>query len=222
VKRETLTAIIQFIVDHLTHTEFVGTDKIPHGVGIIITTNHNSRADAGLLLLTPGRPDIFALAATKYQHYPLFKFILDTCGVVWIDRERADFSAMKGVIDHVHNGGAIGIAPEGTRSRVGKMLEGKPGTVLMADKARVPLVPVGITGTEDIIKKILHFQKPHVVIHYGDPFTLPPMDRKDPKAWLKNCTEEIMCRIAVLVPPAYRGFYADHPRLKELMDKGQN
>ena len=217
MKRETLSAIIQYIVDHMTHTEFVGTDKIPHGAGIIITTNHNSRADSVLLLLTPGRPDIFALAATKYQSYPLFKWILETCGVIWIDRERADFGAMKGVLDYVHQGGAVGIAPEGTRSRVGQLLEGKPGTVLMADKASVPIVPVAITGSEDIVKKLLHFKKPTVVIRYGDPYTLPPMDRKDPKAWLNNCTEEIMCRIAVLLPPAYRGFYTDHARLKELL-----
>ena len=217
MKRETLTAIIQFVVDHITHTEFIGTDKIPHDVGIIITTNHNSRADAGLLLLTPGRPDIYALAATKYQRYLLFKWILETCGVIWIDRERADFGAMKGVLDYIQQGGAVGIAPEGTRSRVGEMLEGKPGTVLMADKARVQIVPVGITGTEDIMKKLLHFKKPHVVIRFGDPFTLPPLDRKDPKGWLNNCTEEMMCRVAALLPPTYRGFYTDHARLKELL-----
>lgn len=217
MKRETLTAIIQYIVDHITHTEFVGTDKIPHGAGIIITTNHNSRADSVLLLLTPGRPDIFALATTKYQRYPFFKWILETCGVIWIDRERADFGAMRGVLDYIQKGGAVGIAPEGTRSQVATLLEGKPGTVLMADKAKVQIVPVGISGSDKIMQKLLHFQKPSIMIRFGAPFTLPPMDRKDPKGWLNNSTEEIMCRIAALLPPAYRGFYADHERLKELL-----
>ncbi len=217
MKRETLTALIQFLVDHITHTTFIGTEKIPPTGGLIIATNHMSRVDPPLLLLTPGRPDIYALATTKYQSYPIFKWILETAGVVWIDRERADFSAMRGTLDYLKKGGAIGIAPEGTRSRVGSMLEGKPGIVLVAEKAKVPIVPVGITGTEDVMLRFRHFQKPQVVIRFGDPFYLPPMDRKDREAWLNSCTEDIMCRIAALLPPTYRGFYANNPRLIKML-----
>jgi 1-acyl-sn-glycerol-3-phosphate acyltransferase len=217
LKRSTLASLFKFLVDHLTHTEFFGTENIPTQGGIIVATNHNSRADAPLLMLTPTRPDIYALATTKYQNYPLFKWILDTAGVIWIDRERADFGAMRSSLDFIKNGGALGIAPEGTRSQVGRLLEGKPGTVLLADKAKVPIVPVGIAGSEDIMRKFKQLQKPHVSLRFGKPFTLPPIDRNDRDGWLKNCTEEIMCRIAAELPPAYRGFYADHERLKQLV-----
>jgi 1-acyl-sn-glycerol-3-phosphate acyltransferase len=43
------------------------------------------------------------------------------------------------------------------------------------------------------------------------------MDRDDRQGWLSRSTEEIMCRIAALLPPEYRGFYKDHPRLQELL-----
>jgi 1-acyl-sn-glycerol-3-phosphate acyltransferase len=43
------------------------------------------------------------------------------------------------------------------------------------------------------------------------------MDREHRDAWLQSCAEEIMCRIAAVLPPQYHGFYAGHPRLQELL-----
>ena len=43
------------------------------------------------------------------------------------------------------------------------------------------------------------------------------MERGNREAWLKTSTDEIMCRIAALLPAQYHGFYANHPRLKELL-----
>jgi len=52
----------------------------------------------------------------------------------------------------------------------------------------------------------------------GQPFTLPPLKGSDRDAALKLYTDEIMCRIAALLPPGYRGVYAEHPRLQELLE----
>ncbi len=208
---------MKFLVRSLTRTEFINAENVPTQGGIILATNHMSRADPPLLLLTPGRPDIAALATTKYQRYPLFKVMLDAADTVWIDRERADFGALKGGLEYIRKGGALGIAPEGTRSQVGSLLEGKPGTVLFAEKARVPIVPVGIAGSESLIRNLRHIRRTDITVRYGKPFTLPPIDRNDRDGWLKWCTEEIMCRIAVLLPPVYHGFYTGHPRIQELL-----
>ena len=113
----------------------------------------------------------------------------------------------------------LGIAPEGTRSTVRALLEGKPGTAYLAEMMRVPVVPVAITGTETAMARILTFRPPKIRVHYGKPFTLPPIDRSDRDASLQRNTDEIMSRIAVLLPERYRGFYKDHPRVKEL-EKG--
>ncbi|NJN80793.1 MAG: hypothetical protein HC797_10190 [Anaerolineales bacterium] len=53
----------------------------------------------------------------------------------------------------------------------------------------------------------------------GEPFTLPPIPRDKREETLKQYTDEIMCRIAVMLPKHNRGFYADHPRLKELLNE---
>jgi 1-acyl-sn-glycerol-3-phosphate acyltransferase len=116
------------------------------------------------------------------------------------------------------------MAPEGTRSQSEALIPGRPGAAYLASKTGVPIVPVGVTGTEDraVKARLRRLQRPHIVIRIGSPFTLPPMERQDRDAYLQAYTDEIMCRIAVLLPPTYRGVYADHPRLKELLLESAN
>jgi 1-acyl-sn-glycerol-3-phosphate acyltransferase len=78
-------------------------------------------------------------------------------------------------------------------------------------------VPVGVTGTEGGLKKMFAFQRPKFSAVVGEPFRLPPLDRKNREKSLQGNTDEIMCQIAVLLPPKYRGTYANHPRLKDLL-----
>ena len=86
-----------------------------------------------------------------------------------------------------------------------------------------PLVPVGISGTFDPIffGQLKRLQRPHITLRVGPSFNLPPLPsgsqgRDDA---LKADTDEIMCRIAALLPEENRGFYAEHPRLNEILGK---
>jgi 1-acyl-sn-glycerol-3-phosphate acyltransferase len=218
VERKFLLKIVNFVYKTLSRIEIVGAENIPAVGGVILATNHMSRVDVPLLLLTPKRPDILALAADKYKKHPIFSFILNAADVIWLDRDKADFSALTTARQHIQSGGAIGIAPEGTRSNVGSLIEGKAGTALLAARAGCPIIPVGITGTEIAIKKLLTLHRPKLVVRYGKAFKLPPFSHEDRAAWLLTCTDEIMCRIAALLPESYRGFYKDHPRLQELLN----
>jgi len=218
VERKKLLKIVQFFYSALTRTEFIGTENIPADGGLILATNHMSRADVPLLMLTPNRPDMVALAADKYKKHPIFSFILNAADVIWLDRDKADFSALSTARQYIQGGGAIGIAPEGTRSKIGALIEGKAGTALLAARANCPIIPVGITGTEVAIKKLLALHRPNLVVRYGKAFRLPPFSQADRAVWLSQSTDEIMCRIAALLPEAYRGFYKNHPRLKELLN----
>jgi 1-acyl-sn-glycerol-3-phosphate acyltransferase len=118
-------------------------------------------------------------------------------------------------------GEVLVITPEGTRSKVGHLIEGKPGVSYLAVKMGYPLVPVGIAGTWDEIffDQLKHFHRPHINIHIGPMFNLPPLppESQGRDEALKADTDEIMCRIAAQLPEENRGFYADHPRLHELL-----
>jgi 1-acyl-sn-glycerol-3-phosphate acyltransferase len=222
VERKLLLRIINFAYKTFARPEFFGTENIPLHGGIILATNHMSFADVPMLMLTPGRPEISALAGDSYKKHVLFKIILNWANVIWIDREKADFSALTAARHHIQNGGALVIAPEGTRSKIGCLLEGKAGTALLAARARCPIIPVAITGTEVAFKKLLTFRRPKLVVRYGKVFQLPPFTQEDRSLWLNQCTEEIMCQIAALLPEQYRGFYKNHPRLKELIKTTNN
>jgi 1-acyl-sn-glycerol-3-phosphate acyltransferase len=126
---------------------------------------------------------------------------------------------MRKIIGLMQTGNILVIAPEGTRSRTGTMNEGKPGVSYLAAKLNRPIVPVGLAGTEDkvIIDNLLHFRRSHIFVTAGKAFNLPPFPTKDRDIVLKQYTDEIMCRIAALIPEKYRGVYSKHPRLMELL-----
>jgi 1-acyl-sn-glycerol-3-phosphate acyltransferase len=218
VKRETLLKIIKFLMRVLTRVEFEGLENIPAEGGVIFATNHMSRLDIPLLLINPRRTDLTALVADKYQRYWLFKFIVNTGGGVWLDRSKADFGAFREAARILKEGRPLGIAPEGTRSNIGQLLEGKAGTALLAYRTGAPVIPIAITGTEHGVRDILLLRRPRLKASFGSPIIIEPFERDQREAALQRYTDEIMCRIAAMMPEKYWGFYAGHPRLKELLE----
>ena len=97
--------------------------------------------------------------------------------------------------------------PEGTRSS-GQMTTANPGVALLAYKAQVPIVPVGITGSERMGSVLRVFNPTgRITITIGEPFTLPPVEGKIGRNNLTPATDLIMRRVASLLPESYRGVY---------------
>jgi 1-acyl-sn-glycerol-3-phosphate acyltransferase len=217
MKREILHFLLDNALRLFTRTEFMQCENIPKTGGFILATNHNSRLDSPILYSNPVRKDLIALIATEYRSNLFFWIILQAAEVIWLDRSKADFSAFRKAVDTIKQGHVIGIAPEGTRSRVGQMLEGKPGVLLLTTRADVPIVPVGITGTEDMMQKIRSWHKPKITVRFGKAFTLPPISRENRDEAMQQNTTEVMCQIAALLPENYRGFYKDFVRVGEII-----
>jgi 1-acyl-sn-glycerol-3-phosphate acyltransferase len=223
MKSHRLRNIISLLMKHLTRTSFIGVENIPPTGGVLLACNHMSRMDIPVLFLTPNRPEMTALVTTKYLKHPLLRWFIVTAEGIWLDRDTADFSAFRNAVKALSDGKALGIAPEGTRSQTATLIEGKPGTALLALRTRVPIVPVAIIGTEDSVSKILRLKRPRISAEYGEPILPPQLDRNNREGQLQNLTDEIMCRIASMMPQKYHGFYTDHPRLKELLaERGKN
>lgn len=221
MKRVTLQKILRTLILSFTRTTFLGTENLPLEGGLLVATNHMSRLDTLLLFINPARTDITALVADKYKKYFLFNWILYTGGVIWLDRDSADFGALRAAVEAIRGGVSLGIAPEGTRSRTAQLLEGKPGIVLVALRTGVPIVPVGIAGTEGVFKKIFTLRFPKITVKFGPAFTLPPLERDKRDEQMKQYTEEVMCRVAACLPEQYHGFYRGNPRIKELQQASQ-
>jgi 1-acyl-sn-glycerol-3-phosphate acyltransferase len=219
----TLNSLLTFAFHALTEVEVSGTENVPREGSAILATNHLSRIDSPLLFVTTPRRDLIALVADSYKTNPFFAFLVKTNGSIWIDREKADFSAIRAALDYLRkNHGLLGIAPEGTRSRVGSLIQAKPGVAMLAEKANVPIIPVAIHGTEDAMVKIRTLRRPKLVVRFGKPFNLPPMERENRDDSLQANADEIMCHIAALLPAHYWGYYRAFPRVQELALTGDS
>jgi 1-acyl-sn-glycerol-3-phosphate acyltransferase len=207
--------IVRFLMRIVFRITVEGGEHVPAKGGIIIAANHLSRWDIPLMMMIPNRLDLTGLVTDKYLEYPWIRWFINLVGGIWLDRTRADFGAFRIAIQALDAGQALGIAPEGTRSDTGALIEGKPGTILLAIKAQAPVVPTALFGTESAAKN--WWKRPRLTIRFGAPFTLPPLSRENREAQMQNSTDEMMCRIAALLPEKYRGVYAGHPRLQELL-----
>ncbi len=101
----------------------------------------------------------------------------------------------------------LGMFPEGGRSHDGKLRRGKPGSAVIASKTDVPLLPVGVIGTDKIHGITWLWNRPRIVVKIGKPFKLPPTNNKISKAQMQSLTSRMMREIAALLPPEYQGAY---------------
>ena len=222
--RNFLRWLLRIGIDLIARVEISGYENLPASGAYVIATNHLGMLDAPLLYYALDRWDVFIPVAEKWEESAFLRWLGKYLNFVFIDRFNPDLKAMRRIIGLMAKGNILVIAPEGTRSRAGSMMEGKPGASYLAARLKRPIVPVGIAGSEDegVLANLKHFRRSHIVVTAGLPFTLPPLPAKERDAMLKRDTDEIMCRIAALIPARYWGVYARHPRLKELIGSSES
>jgi 1-acyl-sn-glycerol-3-phosphate acyltransferase len=201
----------------LTQRRVDGLENLPPEGPFIIVSNHLSRFDPPFGFISVVRPTLTAFAADTYRRRLFFRLFLESVGVIWVSRGRTDRATMKATLAALKQGAIFGIAPEGTRSPTGGLIKGKSGAAFLALRAGAPLVPAAFTNTEKLGPALLRLRRIPITLTFGQPFSLPPIPDKSLSDRLEICTDEIMCRIAALLPEEYRGVYADHPRLKQLL-----
>jgi 1-acyl-sn-glycerol-3-phosphate acyltransferase len=221
--RYILRTVIRFLFDIIAHVEVNGREYVPAEGNFVIATNHLGIVDAPLAFYALDRWDLFVLIGEKWEQNRFLRWLGKYFNFIYINRFNPDIKALRKVISLMDEGKNLVIAPEGTRSRTGALIEGKSGVSYLATRLGQPIVPVGISGTEDkvILGNLKHLRRSHIVLNAGPTFTLPPLPRKNRDAALKQYTDEIMCHIAALLPEKHRGVYKEHPRLKELLEGTQ-
>jgi 1-acyl-sn-glycerol-3-phosphate acyltransferase len=215
--------LIRLLFNIIARVDVTGYEYLPKDTSFVIATNHLGIVDVPIAYYALDRWDMFVLIADKWQNVPLFRWVGKYFNFIFIDRYNADIKALRKVISLMEENNILVIAPEGTRSRVGSLIEAKPGVSYLASKLDRPIVPVAIAGTEDkaLFGNLKKLRRSHVTVTAGPAFTLPPLPRQNRDEALKQYTDEIMCHIAALLPEQYRGVYANHPRLKELLAEQQ-
>jgi len=211
--------LIRLLFNLVAHVEVRGYENLPQEGGFVIATNHLGIVDVPIAFYALDRSDMFVMIGEKWEKVNLFRWVGKYFNFIFIDRFNPDIKTLRKVISLMENNNILVIAPEGTRSRTGALIEAKAGTSYLATKLNRPIVPVGITGTEDqaLIANLKRFRRGHITVTAGPAFTLPPLPRENRDEILQQYTDEIMCHIAALLPEKYRGVYSNHARLKSLL-----
>ena len=219
--RNVIRWLVRLLFNMIARVEAKGYEHLPKEGSFVIATNHLGIVDAPIAFYALDRWDMFVMIAEKWEKVALFRWLGKYFNFIFIDRYNPDIKNLRKVISLMQENNILVIAPEGTRSRVGSLIEAKPGVSYLATKLNRPIVPVAITGTEDkaLFGNLKKLRRARITLTAGPAFTLPPLPRENRDEVLKQYTDEIMCHIAALLPETYRGVYAGHPRLKELLQK---
>lgn len=212
-----LRSFFNFASSLLARRVITGMENLPSSGPYILVINHLSFFDLPFVFGVLGGETVTGWAAEKYQRHPLFGPILKLAGGIFIERGQVDRQAIARAVAWLQRGNIFGMSPEGTRSKTHALARGKTGAAYLAHEAKVTLIPIGIHGTEQAWLYWSRLRRPTFAMRIGQPFRLPDIDPDQRQARLRADTDEIMCRIAALLPAQYHGYYADHPRLQELL-----
>ena len=190
----------------LTRTTISGLENFPTQAPALLATNHLGDADAVVLLAAfPVSPEV--LAKIEMLYFPVVGRIMDWYGMIWLHRGRPDRRALRSALEAFQQGRSVVMAPEGRYTLVNGLEPGGKGAAYLAVKARVPVVPVALTGTENhnIYGNLRRFHRPRITVALGEPLML--RTGEGDRAELEADTQRIMQALAALLPAEYRGAY---------------
>lgn len=171
-----------------------GRENVPRNGGMIMAANHLSNWDppmAGTYMPRPvaymAKEELFRPAVAGAVIRSLYAFP--------VKRGAADRSAIKTALSVLKQGLCLGVFPEGTRSRDGRLGRAESGVALLAAMGRVPVVPTAIIGTNRIFQNggLL----PRIKIIFGEPLYFE--GKHNDKEALNAFAQKIMNRIAAMI-----------------------
>ncbi len=190
-----LKGILPTMFRIIYRAEVHGQENIPQEGGAIIAANHISLWDPPFVgAFCPRR--VSFMAKKELFENSVFSSIITSLGAFPVNRGAADRNAIKTALTILGEGKCLGLFPEGTRSKDGKLGEPEAGIGLIAYKANVPIVPVAITGTNG--KGMF----PKFTIRFGKP--IPAGDPKDKKL-MTTLPTQIMTEIQKLLDEEHAG-----------------
>lgn len=195
-----------------------GLENLPKTESFILISNHLHNLDPILLQIALPRNCHYFTKKEAFE-YPVIRTVAAWAGAFPVDRGTPDRWAIRRAEAALKQGIPVGIYPEGTRSTTLGLQKGFPGVGLIALRSGVKIVPSVITGSERMPfngkkgKLASGVNRPDpghrgVWIEFGEPFTLPAeIDGKRINS--EQATDLMMIELAKMLPPGYRGVYAD-------------
>ena len=196
---------VRLVLRLFTRSRVEGLERVPHTGAFLLVSNHLNLVDPPVLgALIPRR--ITFMAKQELFGVPVVGWVVKWYGAFAVRRGQADRQALRTATEVLERGGVLGMFPEGTRSKTGAMKEALPGAALIAVTTSRAVLPVAVIGTERITSPLAFLRRPEITIRIGESFTL---ERRGPgRMSLEAATDEMMRRVAELLPEERRGHYA--------------
>ena len=205
-----MRAVFRTIFKVLVRWDISGLEHVPASGPFIMAINHLHLFDPPFLMVAVPF-HVTVLAADKYREKLLFGFIIKNAKGIFVRREEIDRTALRRCFEVLRTGDVLGVSPEGTRSPTGALQRGKPGTAYLVYKSGAPILPLAVWGLETLGASLRRFRRARVHVVIGELFHLPPVDGRPRGKELQALADEVMYRIAELLPQQYRGVYASEP-----------
>jgi len=209
--RTILRSIVLKLLGPLISLRLIGVENVPPEGPLLVASNHLSNADPIILEAAFPRP-LFFVGKSELFRNPFFRWVLHRFGGIPVERGTPDRAAIRRARAVLEQGIALGIYPEGVRSRTVSLVKGLPGAGLIALQSKAPVLPAAIYGTEffpvngEKPPRRPKTQQPGVTVHFGSPFHVP--ERVDgQRVTADEAAHLIMVRIAELLPERYHGVY---------------
>lgn len=197
---------LKIITKFACHLKVEGEENVPLVGPLIVVSNHLSYLDPPLISMVLPRETHFLAKRELFDH-PVMGMMVRQWNAIPLERGSGDLGALRASMKALSQNKVLGMFPEGHRSR-GPMLKAHPGTALLAHRTEAPILPIAITGTENIKGAVGILKHPYITIRIGQAFRVPHMDGRIERAQLNTLTDMIMFRIAEMLPEYYRGEYA--------------
>ena len=156
-----------------------GAENVPQEGPLVVVSNHASDFDPPIVSCAMNRPVAF-MAKEELFRIPVLKQGIQLYGAYPVKRGAADRSAIRSALNCLSGGWAVGLFLQGTRTADARIPEPKLGAALIAAKAKVPLIPVSLWGTEAIFKKGSSLPRPGpVTVRIGPLIDAPTSTKRE-------------------------------------------
>jgi len=204
-----VSAILKLGIQILCRIDAPDIHKVPPRGPLIAFSNHTGQLEVAVMFAQLQPRPITGWVKIESWDNPFLRWLFNLWGAIPVKRGEADTSALRKAMEAIQQGCIFGVAPEGTRNITGRLRHAHPGVVMLAILSRAPLLPIAHWGGEDFRKNLARLKRTDFHIRVGKPFCLKVEGIKMTREIRQQIADEMMFRLAELLPPEYRGEYAD-------------
>lgn len=199
--------LVKFGTELLCRIDAPHIETMPQKGPLIVVSNHTGQLEVAVFFGQLAARPITGWAKMEAWDNAFLNWLFTLWGLIPVRRGEADTSALRKALKALEDGYIFGIAPEGTRNKTGRLIRAQPGAAMLAVHSGAPVLPVVHWGGENFLRNLARLNRTDFHIRVGEPFKLNLDGVKVNRKIRQQIADEMMIRIARLMPVEYRGEY---------------